>query len=390
MEHQLVFLLEHYYLSIKMERIVYIDYLRNFANLVRCFIHASVPYMITDAPMWPVNEKGSWFFDFTIFELHLFVMELFFMISGFMFAMELNNKSTRKIIKNRFKRIVIPFIFGLVLVVPIVLSMFTISNYSGLTLLQIDVLKHSYFSGWSLGFENFFPTAHLWFLYYLIIFYALTIFLRKILLKIKFFSIVYLFAGIFVSITCMFFMNRWIVDNPITLVPDPPSFIHYFCFFLIGFFVYKSEKLLLSLKTHANKILMIGIVFGVFSIIPQLWFTKTDLPYYIYIKSLAIILSCSAIYFLTIGIWGYFSKLQIKDSKILRYLTDSSYWVYLSNMPFVVIFHILFIPLDIPIYVKFIFSFIGALTLSFLTYEFLVRYTFIGGILNKRRFRNRK
>ena len=34
--------------------------------------------------------------------------------------------------------------------------MFTISNYSGFTLLQIDVLKQSYFSGWRLGFENFF------------------------------------------------------------------------------------------------------------------------------------------------------------------------------------------------------------------------------------------
>ena len=373
-----------------MERIVYIDYLRNFANLVRCLIHASVPYMMTYAPMWPVNDKGSWFFDFTIFELHLFVMELFFMISGFMFAMEINNKSTQKIIKNRFKRIVIPFLFGLVLIVPIILSMFTISDYSQVSLLHIDVLKQSYFSGWKLGFENFFPTAHLWFLYYLILFYTLTIFLRKFLLKIKIFSVVYLFTGIFVSITCMFFMSRWIVDNPITLMPEIPSFIHYFCFFLIGFFVNNSEKLLSSLKKYANKILMIGIVFGVFSIIPQLWFTKTDLSYYTYIKSLAIILSCTAIYFLTIGIWGYFSKLEIKDNKILRYLTDSSYWVYLSNMPLVAIFHILFIPLQIPIYVKFILSFTGALTLSFLTYEFLVRYTYIGGILNKRRFRNRK
>jgi len=382
--------LGHYYLSIKMERIVYIDYLRNFANLVRCLIHASVPYMMTYAPMWPVNDNGSWFFDFTIFELHLFVMELFFMISGFMFAMDINNKSTQKIIKNRFKRIVIPFLFGLVLIVPIILSMFTISDYSQVSLLHIDVLKQSYFNGWKLGFENFFPTAHLWFLYYLILFYVLTIFLKKFLLKIKISSVVYLFTGIFVSITCMFFMNRWIVDNPITLVPEIPSFIHYFCFFLIGFFVNNSEKLLSSLKKYANKILMIGIVFGVFSIIPQLWFTKTDLSYYTYIKSLAIILSCTAIYFLTIGIWGYFSKSEIKDNKILRYLTDSSYWVYLSNMPLVVIFHILFIPLQIPIYVKFILSFTGALTLSFLTYEFLVRYTYIGGILNKRRFRNRK
>ena len=89
-----------------MSRIVYIDYLRNFANITRCFIHAAVPYMVTAAPMWPVDDQGSWFFDFAIFEGHLYVMELFFMISGFMFAMELKRSSVRKTINNRFNRIV--------------------------------------------------------------------------------------------------------------------------------------------------------------------------------------------------------------------------------------------------------------------------------------------
>ena len=66
-----------------MNRVLYIDYLRNFANITRCFIHASVPYMVTVAPIWPVDDGGGWFFDFITFELHLYVMELFFVISGF-------------------------------------------------------------------------------------------------------------------------------------------------------------------------------------------------------------------------------------------------------------------------------------------------------------------
>ena len=43
-------------------------------------------------------------------------------------------------------------------------------------------------------------------------------------------------------------MNRWIVDNPITLMPEIPSFIHYFCFFLIGFFVNNSKKYVLVVE----------------------------------------------------------------------------------------------------------------------------------------------
>lgn len=42
-----------------MSRIVYIDYLRNFTNITRCLVHASVPYMVTIAPIWPVDENGQ-------------------------------------------------------------------------------------------------------------------------------------------------------------------------------------------------------------------------------------------------------------------------------------------------------------------------------------------
>ena len=113
-----------------MDRIVYIDYLRNLANIVRCFIHASVPYMVTFAPMWPIDDDGSWFFDFAIFESHLFVMELFFVISGYLFAFELLNKSPIQVIKNRFNRIVIPFILGLIIIIPLILSYFELGKYS--------------------------------------------------------------------------------------------------------------------------------------------------------------------------------------------------------------------------------------------------------------------
>lgn len=370
-----------------MERIVYIDYLRNFANLTRCFLHASVPYMVTVAPVWPVDDAGSWFFDFTVFEIHLFVMELFFVISGFMFAMEMKNKPINKIIKNRFKRIVIPFILGLILFVPIVLTYFSLGNYTGFTFFQFEIIKQSYVDGWNLAFENFFPTAHLWFLYYLIFFYVITLIFKGVIQKINLSILKILFLGIIISSSSMFFMERWIVDNPLTLLPELPSFIHYYLFFIIGILLYTSKNHMLNLKKISRNLLYVGCILAFLAIIPQLWFEKTDSFYYTYIKISAIILSCSSIYLLTIGLWGYFSKLELRDSKLLRYLTDSSYWVYLSNMPIVILFHIVLIPLDVSVFLKFITSFVGALTVSFLTYEYLVRYTFVGGILNKRRMR---
>tara|TARA_B110001452_G_scaffold37271_3_gene28533 strand:+ start:2964 stop:4082 length:1119 start_codon:yes stop_codon:yes gene_type:complete len=372
-----------------MKRIIYIDYLRNLANITRCCIHASVPYMVTLAPMWPVNDKGSWFFDFAIFEGHLFVMELFFVISGFMFAMELKKSSVPKILKNRFKRIVIPFILGLIVLVPIVLSLFSLGNHVGFTFLDFDVIKTSYISGWVLGFENFFPTAHLWFLYYLIIFYILTLSLKSVIYKIKFNSIFKLtIVGVIISSICMFFMKRWIVENPLTLVPEIPSLTHFYVFFLSGFIIFNNTVLIDEIKRNLKYLLSAGLFLSLVAITPQLWFERVDLEYYFLIKVIAILFSCSSIYLLVFGLWGYCSCLNLKDSKYLRYITDASYWVYLSNMPIVVILHIILIPLNISVFLKFMIVLSVALAISMISYEYFVRYTFIGSILNKRRKRN--
>ena len=156
--------------------------------------------MVTAAAMWPLNEEGSWFFDFGIFEIHLFVMELFFVISGFMFGLELNRRSIPKIIKNRIQRIVLPFVVGVTVFTPFILSLRSFHKYPGYSFLKPENLIQSYKEGWSLGLENFFPTGHLWFLYYLIFFYVLTISLRTVLDKIKIESIFkFLTLGIFIS-----------------------------------------------------------------------------------------------------------------------------------------------------------------------------------------------
>lgn len=374
-----------------MNRIIYIDYLRNFANITRCFIHAAVPYMVTAAPMWPVDDKGSWFFDFAIFEGHLFVMELFFMISGFMFAMELKRSTVQKTIKNRLNKIVIPFVLGLIIIVPIVLSLFSLSKYVGFSFLHLDILQQSYVNGWALGLEQFFPTAHLWFLYYLIIFYTITLLMKNVILNIKANSILkVVFIGVFISSTCMFFMNRWIVENPLTLIPEIPSLIHFYSFFLMGCISYNTPSLVENINKNAHYLLGVGLFLAFGAIVPQLWFESNDLDYYFLLKAVAILLSCSAIYLLVLGLWGYCSRLKLKDSKLLRYVTDSSYWVYLSNMPIVVILQIMIIPLAIPVFLKFLIVFVGAFAISMLTYECFVRYTIIGGLLNKKRIRNNK
>ena len=371
-----------------MERNVTIDYLRNFANLCRCIIHAAIPYMVTKTPIWPVNDKGAWFFDVIVFEIHLFVMELFFVISGFIFMMFLSKKSIYKVITNRIKRIVIPFILGLLILVPIVLSLFSLSNLNSYELLNCNTILKCYIEGWKLSIENLFPTAHLWFLFYLIIFYTITIIFKKYISYLLCFSINQLvIIGIIISSLCMFFMDRWIVDNPLTLIPEIPSLIHYFIFFLIGIIFFKSSSLIKDVTYNSKKILLLGFLIGFIAIFPQLYFENTNLYYYKIIQLLAIILSCSSTYLLVIGFWGIAYKINFSDSKALRYISDSSYWIYIINMPIVAFIQIILMSFNISFFLKFIIALITGILISIISYEYCVRYTFIGALLNKKRNR---
>ena len=72
----------------------------------------------------------------------------------------------------------------------------------------------------------------------------------------------------------------------------------------------------------------------------------------------------------------------------LRYLADSSYWIYLSHMPAVVVLVGLVGALTTP--ASFLVVTSGAIAFSLITYQLFVRYTFIGRVLNGPRRRPSK
>ena len=107
--------------------------------------------------------------------------------------------------------------------------------------------------------DNFYPTGHLWFLYYLIIFYALTLPLKRWLNKLRAASAVKcLSLGILLSCSCMHFMDRWIVDNPLTLAIEPPSFCHYYYFFLLGVLVSRQKELRHNINDRSGAFLCLA------------------------------------------------------------------------------------------------------------------------------------
>jgi peptidoglycan/LPS O-acetylase OafA/YrhL len=71
----------------------------------------------------------------------------------------------------------------------------------------------------------------------------------------------------------------------------------------------------------------------------------------------------------------------------LRYISDSSYWLYLIHLPLVILAQWLVRDLQVPAFLKFAAITIVISAFLLLTYEYGVRYTVIGRLLNGPRTR---
>lgn len=82
------------------------------------------------------------------------------------------------------------------------------------------------------------------------------------------------------------------------------------------------------------------------------------------------------------GSIGMFRALLSNESKMMRYVSDSAYWLYLGHLPVVILAQWFVRDWPIPAMVKFIGITVVVSAFLMLTYEYFVRYTFIGSLLN--------
>ncbi|MBI3865560.1 MAG: hypothetical protein HY290_27115 [Planctomycetia bacterium] len=70
------------------------------------------------------------------------------------------------------------------------------------------------------------------------------------------------------------------------------------------------------------------------------------------------------------------------STRIARYLSQASYWIYVVYLPFVVLAQIAIARLPIPASLKFLVSAMIAMFLALMTYQVFVRRTWVGDCLN--------
>lgn len=179
-------------------------------------------------------------------------------------------------------------------------------------------------------------------------------------------------------------------DTSMGIVPLPHVFAYYLIFFAFGvlyFDCHDDEAKLGSswrwgLPIGLLVLLPLGLEFrsGVFGFRSLL--LKPE-----HYEWGAIVMQALYVWTMSFGCMGMFRSLLTRENRAIRYLSDSAYWLYLSHLPLVILAQHWVKEWQIPGSIKLLGIFVATTFLLLIAYDLLVRYTWIGLVLNGRRRR---
>lgn len=348
-------------------------------------LHALIVYKATAEANWPHDQSNYRFLDWLYEFIHIFRMPLFYLVSGFFAHLVVAKYGMWFFLKQRFKRIVIPFVIGLIIIVPLSLLPFHFNRF---------YFQEDYFlpEALRLSFKQMLSwngMAHLWFLYYLIFFYIFFCPLYRFLLRqrqgfekvFQKFSIgIKLLVLILYSLFfVLLYFSHYITPPVYTgIKPDINYLIYYGFFFSSGwllFFYYREFSMISQVGIF---IFITGIFLSVIRFLSVI-----EVPYLF-----SVVWSSLETFCLVYGMVGVFLRFFNRSSRFWRYLSDSSYWVYLIHVFIVAVVQVLLLNVQIPGFLKLLIVLVTTVVIAMITYRYFIRYTIIGETLNGKRQKN--
>ena len=96
----------------------------------------------------------------------------------------------------------------------------------------------------------------------------------------------------------------------------------------------------------------------------------------------SVVLQVTYAWLMTFGLMGLFRSLLSRESKTMRYISDSSYWLYLAHLPLIIVVQVVVRDWQFPASAKLVLICLVTSLLLLASYQLFVRYTPIGTLLN--------
>ena len=354
-----------------------LDSLRAAMMLLGIVVHAGLSYShMPRSEIWPFKDaRATVIADIVMTASGLFRMPVFFVLAGFFAALLHAKRGRAGLVRDRFRRIALPFLVGWIITFPLVRAGFVYANA------RADGLPPaSAWAGVATAFRSgaVFAEAspiHLWFLEYLTIYYGLALAVlgaprvRRWLVSAadRFgkgpLGPALLTAGLLLA------TPMGLIPAPLSFVPEPISLAAHAIAFAFGWAMFAQSETLRGLghRPGARVILALGLLpigamalrlrcqvlpasaFGplppgaertlVSGPFPQLSVPPGSPAALAIGLGAQAVLACSsalAIWLLVVGVAGLFVRYLDWPIRWVRYLADASYWLYLAHFPLVV------------------------------------------------------
>ncbi|MFA9290364.1 MAG: acyltransferase family protein [Solirubrobacteraceae bacterium] len=383
-------------------RALWLDYMRSFITVLVVAYHSSLAYTTYayfntktySLSTHPIVDRFRWIgMDIFAHFNDIFFMSLMFFISGLFVYKNLQLKGPKLFLIDRLKRLGIPFLLGVSIILPLAFfPSFYLSHHS---LNIIDYLKDFLLNqDWPIG-----PP---WFLWVLLVFNAISIFIplnlyssishkifnySKSPLKL-FISLYFYLCLAFIPLSLYFGHYKWLGIGPFDFQVN--RILLYFSIYIFGCFLgsgnwekyFYTNKKLLAIKWtfwlfFCLLSFFITVLFGFnfWEIINSTFLSNT---YGLLIFNLLFVLSCLSIIFCFLAIF----KLTIHTPiKTLTNLSSCAFGIYLIHYAFITWLQFILLNFSLPIVFKFLCVFFGSLFLSWCFVYFLRRFAFFKQLL---------
>ena len=431
-----------------------LDSLRGFAMFLGIVLHAGISFTFQPVPIWLVRDSRSTpLADIFLFAVHDFRMQLFFLLAGFFGCLLYLKYGALGTAWHRVKRVLVPFVLALLFVIPTVLAAFLYAELAATRAEGVPDNPHParvyaaklieaepHKSDERLVFDRFtsgdaiaiFPFAHLWFLYFLLILYAVALLASPLLARLSGPRLVESLDALFryvvesrvrfalpfvtlslrrrklnvalpglrfvlpalVTFPVLLLMRSPvpIVDTPLSWVPEWHLLLYYGGFFAFGWMLYRHRDLVPTFGRRwgwalvGANLVILPVMLASLGGFVEVQKVGGDLTPW---RVGAFAAQAVYTWLMIVGLWGAFLHLFARESAWARYLADASYWCYLASITPTILLQFWVKDWPMPAELKWPLVSVAVLAVLLASYELFVRYTFVGAILNGRRERAR-
>jgi len=370
------------------KRLYYIDWLRVIAFTLLILYHTGMFFVPWDFHF--KNNETSELFELWMTPLNQFRLPLLFMISGMGVYFALSHRKTSGFIKERSTRLLLPLIFGMLVIIPPQIYFERLTQ---------NVHFENYFDFWKTVFY-FVPYPeggslswhHLWYIIYIFVYSLMAIPLLKFLkgdkskiFKTKLYEFfskpgkIYLLGlpllFVFYSLAPFFPTTHGLFD-------DWYNFTYSFTFFIYGIFIISVDGLWDVIEQQRKLSLKIAHIPFAF-----LWLFVWGPTFYIMNEETTAFfffygfLKTTFVICWLLAVLGYSRIILNKTNKFLAYATDAVYPFYILHQTIMMIFGYYIIKLPLGIFSKFTIVAIITFGGSFILYEFFIKRFNISRVL---------